>query len=343
MRKLIYLAGMFILVILLTACNEEMQSGEEIVEKQEEGTQIGITFDSYVIERWERDRDIFVSRANELGAKVNVQNANGDIKKQKEQISYFIKKKMDVIVIIATDSGGLKTKIKEAKEAGIPVIAYDRLIKEANVDLYISFDNVEVGRLMGEQVRDALLDGGDVVLLQGPTTDHNVEMIYEGIQEAFCNSKIAVVGCMNAKKWKAEEAFDFLESYLKTNHVPDGVICGNDNLAGQAVKALSVKRKAGKVVVTGQDADLEACQRIMEGTQDMTVYKPIEKLAKKAAECAVALARGQEIRDTEQIYDGRFQIPYVTIKPSAVTRKNMDEVIVQGGFHLEEEIYRTES
>ena len=221
------------------------------------------------------------------------------------------------------------------------MIAYDRLIKEANVDLYISFDNVMVGRMMGEAVCNSLPQGGNVVLLQGPTTDHNVEMMNEGIQDAFHGSRITVVGSMNAKKWKPEDAFDFLEQFFKKNKVPNGIVCGNDNLAGQAVKALSMKRKAGKVVVTGQDAELEACQRIMEGTQSMTVYKPIEKLAKKAADCAVVLAKGQKIRECKQIDDGKYLIPYLTIKPIAVTKENMEEVIVQGGFHLQEEIYRT--
>ncbi|MBR3772180.1 MAG: substrate-binding domain-containing protein, partial [Clostridium sp.] len=196
MKKRGYLAGLVIGIILLVGCNNLKEPAKDLESKSGQAIQIGITFDSYMIERWERDRDIFVSRANELGANVNVQNANGDVKKQKEQISYFIKKKVDVIVVIATDSNRIRDKVKEAKEQGIPVIAYDRLIKEANVDLYISFDNVMVGRMMGEAVCNSLPQGGNVVLLQGPTTDHNVEMMNEGIQDAFHGSRITVVDSM---------------------------------------------------------------------------------------------------------------------------------------------------
>lgn len=340
MRKWITLWWIAVVFIFLVGCKKQENVGNCQTEQENKEIQIGMTFDSYVIERWERDRDIFVARANELGAKVNVQNANGDVRKQKEQIQYFIEKKVDVIVVIATDSEKLRESIKKAKEEGIPIIAYDRLVTKADVNLYISFDNVMVGRMMAEQVRKMLPEGGNIVLLQGPTTDQNVSMVYSGIQEELKDSSIAVISSMNAKKWKAEEALEFLEQFLKKNRVPDGIICGNDNLAGQAVKALSVKRQAGKVIVTGQDADLEACQRIMEGTQSMTVYKPIEKLAKKAAECAVLLAKGQSIRDTEMLNDGLYDIPYVAIQPVSVTNENMDDVIIKGGFHLREEVYR---
>ena len=118
-------------------------------------------------------------------------------------------------------------------------------------------------------------------------------------------------------------------------------MCGNDNLAGQVIQALSVQRLAGEVPVCGQDADLEACQRIVEGTQLMTVYKPFERLAKRAAECAILLARGEELTgdDLGTINDGSFTIPYIGIEPIAVTADNIDEVIINSGFHLREDVY----
>lgn len=118
--------------------------------------QIGMSFDSFVIERWQRDRDIFVSTAKELGAEVNVQNANGDLEQQKKQINYFIDKGMDVIVVICIDSKGLTEEVQRAKDAGIKIIAYDRLLQNTDIDLYISFDNERVGTMMGEALLETV-------------------------------------------------------------------------------------------------------------------------------------------------------------------------------------------
>ncbi|MBO7362332.1 MAG: substrate-binding domain-containing protein, partial [Lachnospiraceae bacterium] len=126
-----------------------------------------MSFDSFVIERWQRDRDVFVSTAKELGATVNVQNANGDIEKQKEQIEYFINKGVDVIVIVYIDSESLREQVEKARNAGIKIIAYDRLITDSKVDLYITFDNYMVGQLMAEAVLRNGLQGGKVLMLGG--------------------------------------------------------------------------------------------------------------------------------------------------------------------------------
>ena len=126
--------------------------------------------------------------------------------------------------------------------------------------------------------------------------------------------------------------------YLDSNTPPEGIMCGNDNIAGNAIRALSERRLAGSICVVGQDADLDACQRIVEGTQCMTVYKPVEKLARRAAELAVELARRETIKVQETISDGTFDVPYEKLTPVAVTRDNMDEIIT-GKYHEESDIY----
>ena len=131
------LSCVLLVCVCASCCSAAAESGEASAkEPGEEPVQIGVTFESFVIERWERDRDIFVSTAKDLGASVNVQNATGDVERQKEQIRYFIDKKTDVIVVIAVDCTALKKEVEEAHEAGIPVIAYDRLILGSGVDLY---------------------------------------------------------------------------------------------------------------------------------------------------------------------------------------------------------------
>lgn len=316
------------------------------VEKQSDQNasklEIGFLFDTFSLERWQRDRDIFVSAATDLGADVNVQNANGDIQKQKEQFEYFIRKHVDAIVIVqvADDEEDLRAEIEKAKQERIPVIAYDRLVKNADVDLYISFDNEQVGRRMAGHML-AHIQEGKILLINGPLSDFNCVQIEKGMMEAFheAGDRLEIVGIEHAAGWVAEYGFECTEEYLEKFGGLKGIMGGNDGIAGEALTALSEHRLAGSVCVVGQDADLAACQRIVEGTQCMTVYKPIEKLAKKAAELVVILAKGEEItEDLDTINDGRADVPYCKLQPIAVTKGNMD-VYITGQYHTAEDIY----
>ncbi len=337
--------GEVLLILLLTAsvfisgCNQNEADDKTTVEDETDKVQIGMLFDSFVIERWVRDRDVFVSMAKELGAEVNVQNANGDVEEQKKQVEYFIKSGMDVIVIICIDSDALKAEVQKAKDAGIKIIAYDRLIRDANVDLYISFDNEDVGVKMGEALVNEGLSGGNVLMLGGSLTDSNVPILEGGFQSVMEANNITILDSMHADGWRAELAANYVYEHTDIVQNANAIMCGNDNLASQVVHALAEKRLAGNVLVVGQDADLEACQRIVEGTQLMTVYKPVEKLAQKAAECAVMMAQGDKLHTTETINDGTYDVPYISLEPISVTEENMNEVIINSGFHLKEDVY----
>ena len=331
---IIYLA----LMLGLAACSDKKEQTNE-ADVTEDKIQIGLSFDSFVIERWQRDRDVFVFTAEELGAEVNVQNANGDVQKQISQIEHFIKKEMDVIVVIAVDSEACSEVLKKAKDAGIIIIAYDRLLRNSDADLYISFDNEEVGRLMAQTLVEHIEDDGTIIAIFGPTTDNNVQLVEQGFQDVMADSKLKVIYSVNAVNWTAEVGYDAVNEALKLTEEIDGVFCGNDNLATEAVRALSENRMAGNVIVTGQDAELAACQRIVEGTQTMTVYKPVDKLAKVAAEYAVKMAKGIEVNVEAKIFDGSKDVPYVKLEPIAVTKENIDDIIIDGGFQSREEVY----
>lgn len=346
---------------MLGGCSRT-QSGEQESEKtQETQLQIGMSFDSFVIERWLRDRDLFELTAKNLGAEVNVQVANGDVQEQISQIRYFIKKNVDVIVVIAVDGEALGDVIKEAKAAGIRIVSYDRLVLNADTDLYISFDNEMVGTLMGEALVEALPEGGNIFAIYGSPTDHNVTQVEKGFLEVIENSNLNIVYSAYCDNWLAELAFDAVEEGLSTtprNIV--GVMCGNDDLASQAFRALAENRLAGKVVLVGQDAELSACQRIVEGTQTMTVYKPMELLAETAAEFACVLGYERMLEDgriteaelpeqlkeiedkmgqLDTIHDGTYEVPYYSLTPIAVTKENMEETILADDFHTREDVY----
>lgn len=336
-------------VLALGGCSAREASGTAVQEesRDSEKPQIGISFDSWVIERWQRDRDVFVSTAQNLGAEVNVQNANGDADEQISQIDYLIDKGMDVIVVVAIDRSGLADVIRRAKDKGIRVVCYDRLCLDSGADLYISFDNEKVGTLMARSLKEALPDGGEIFEINGSSSDNNVSQVQRGFEKELEGSGLKITYSAYCDNWLAELAFDAVNTGLGENGGKvDGVMCGNDDLAGQAIKALTEQKLAGKVAVVGQDADLAACQRIVEGTQNMSVYKSVDEEAAVAARLSVALAKKEDITDssaqdpvTETINDGSADVPYYRIDPVAVTAANMDSVIIDGGFHLHDDVY----
>lgn len=339
-KQIALLFTVLILAFALCGCGK-VESGKKRETDGEEKIQIGMSFDSFVIERWQRDRDVFVSVAKELGAEVNVQNANGVVEEQKKQIDYFIKKGMDVIVIIAIDPAALRESVDKAKDAGIKVVSYDRLIDDADVDLYISFDNEMVGEMMARALLAEGIAGGNVIMIGGSLTDNNVPLVEGAFKRVMAKHKVTILDIIHADNWRAEAASSYIYANPPKVAQADAIMCGNDDLATQAVRALVETRQAGNVLVVGQDADLAACQRIVEGTQVMTVYKPVERLATRAAEETVALARGEEIAgdDVTMMDSGAYQIPYIGLEPISVDRDNIDEVIIGSGFHLKEDVY----
>lgn len=336
-KKLVSILLIFAMVTL-TGCGKTESGNVNSDKIDSDKMQIGLSIDSLLIERWTRERDLFVSKAQELGAEVNVQNANGEIEEQIKQIQYFIDKKMDVIVVIAIDDLALREVIADAKKAGIKVIAYDRPIREANADLYISVDNEQVGELMATYIKKNIGNEGSIIQVKGSPTDYNVQMVQTGFEKIIGTTNIKIDYAEYSEGWVAENAFSITNGYLNTGRIPDAIMCGNDSLAAQAIKALIENRLGGKVCVVGQDADLEACQRIVEGTQYMTVFKPVEKLAQKAAERAVDMANGVPLGLKDTFYDGKFEVPYEKLDPIAVTKENMDDVIT-GKYHQKNEIY----
>lgn len=301
---------------------------------------IGMSCDSFVIERWIRDRDVFVSTAKRLGASVNVQNANGDVEEQISQIEYLIGKDIDVLVVIPADCIALSGVMKKAKEAGIKTISYDRLVQNADSDLYMSFDNTAVGTLMAQALKNSIPEGGDIFMIQGPDEDNNVKLVRSGFDAEIKDSNLNVVYKASCAGWMAEEAVEYVREALKEYPDVKGIMYGNDDIATQVIRVLTENRRAGDVKVVGQDGDLAACQRIVEGTQTMTAFKSVELLAKIAAEYAVRMAKGEELeRIYHSINDGSSEIPFLRLMPIAVTKKNMDEIIIEGGYHSSEDVY----
>ena len=191
------------------------QQAEENNNKENQEVKIGFSFDSFVIERWIRDRDVFVSTAKKLGASVNVQNANGSVQEQISQIQYLIDKNVDVLAVVAADCAALSDVMYAAKEKGIKTISYDRLILNGDSDLYVSFNNKAVGTLMGKELKRDLPDGGQIIMIQGAEEDNNVKLVYQGFMEELEGSNLEVVYEAHCKGWRAELAVDYLDEALE--------------------------------------------------------------------------------------------------------------------------------
>lgn len=344
--------AVFVLMFVMTACGQDAAPNNEngasqasgASEKADDKLRIGLSVSDLTLERWQHDRDFFVAKAEELGAEVLVQSANGDEAKQLSQIQNMLSQDIDALVIIAINSDALSTVVDQAKAEGIPVLAYDRLINGSEIDAYVSFDNVRVGEMQAEYLVEKV-PKGKYFLMGGSPTDNNAKMFREGqmkvLQPLIDKGDIEIVGDQWVKGWDANEALKIMENALTANNNNiDAVVASNDNTAGGAIQALQAQGLAGKVVISGQDADLAAVQRIAEGTQTMTVYKPIKVIAEKSAEVAVQLAKGEKVTSDTTVNNGKVDVPYIKLDPIKVGKENIVDTVIKDGFHSYDDVYK---
>ena len=303
---------------------------------------IGFSIDDLRLERWSRDRDYFVAAAEKLGAKVYVQSADASEERQVAQIENLIARGVDVLVIVPMNSKVLGNVVAEAHRNGIKVLSYDRLILGADVDAYISFDNEKVGEMQAQGVLDKA-PKGNYFLLGGAPTDNNAHMYRDGqmkaLKPAIDRGDVKIVGQQWTPEWDPSRALRIVEDALTANKNDiQGIVASNDAIAGGAIQALNAQKLAGKVAVSGQDADLAAVKRVIEGTQSMTVYKPIRQIASQAASMSVDMAKGTTVNFTSKLNNGKKDVDTVLLKPILLTRQNVDTV-VQDGFYTHAQLY----
>lgn len=344
-----------LLVLILSACNSansEKNQGDVDVQKVtnkreekiviEEKIKIGFSMDTLEEERWLKDRELFRKAVEALGAEVDILASEGDDALQILQAETLIHQGIDVLVIVPHNAESTAIIVKKAHAAGIKVLAYDRLVKNSEVDLYISYDNEMVGELQAKTLIN-LVPEGNYVFIGGAETDNNAHLVKKGVfhvlQPLIDNGEITIVYDQWTKDWLPTNAFTNMQEALKANqNKVDAVIAGNDATAGAVILALN---EAGMedVPVVGQDAELAAVQRIVADEQAMTVYKPIRTLTQKAAELAVQLAKGEDIEVQTIINNGKSDVPSILLEPIAVDSSNMEETVIADGFHTREEIY----
>ena len=330
----------FASLALSVAIGLVLSRGPEKVAAARERPLIGLSLDTLKEARWQRDRDRMQATAAKLGADLLVQSANSDDARQIADVEALLSRKVDVLIVVPHDGTAMAKAVRMAHDANIPVIAYDRMIRDADVDLYISFDNVRVGEQQAQYLVDHL-HHGNIVRIYGAKSDNNAVLFKQGQDNVLrAHPELKVVHEDWAEDWKPEAAKKIVNAAIASQgHKIDAILASNDGTAGGAIQALMEEGLAGKVLVTGQDAELVACQRIVAGTQSMTIYKPIDGLATQAIDAAVRIGKRRVVAAPKTVNNGKFDVPSILVDTVVATRENLDATVVHDGFHSHEAIF----
>lgn len=357
MKKLVALFLVFAMmasVLAFAGCSKEEPKGVETGGQTNEGEEQGETKDKIKVgislptqreERWVRDREQMIAEAANLGVELVVKVADADTQEQIQQVESILTEGVDVLILAPHDASAAASLVDMAKDEGVPVISYDRLITGTDkLDYYISFDNTEVGRVQGKFITE-LVPEGNYIIMSGAPTDNNAKLFKEGameyIQPLIDSGKINVIAEQAVENWEPENALKIVEAaLLSSGNKVDAILSPNDGCAGGAIQALAAQGLDGIVPITGQDAELAAAQRIVAGKQTMTVYKDTRDTASKAIQMAVDMANGVSIETNGAVDNGVFDVPSVLMPVKIVTKDNIKEVLVDSGYLKEADVFK---
>jgi D-xylose transport system substrate-binding protein len=306
---------------------------------------IGFLMDSLKVERWQTDLETFQKRAKELGAEVLVETAEGDDELQLRQSQKLMDSGAKVLVLVAHDGEKAARIVTAARARHVPVLCYERLVRDSDVDFFVGTNAELIGELQSSSLA-RLVPKGNYVLIGGSPADNNAKILREGqlrvLQPFVDRGDIKIVGNGWAKDWDPAEAYVQMSKAIESSKGEiAAVVASNDGTAGGAIQALQDHHLAGKVLVSGQDADLAAIIRILEGTQTMTVYKPLGQQARVAAEAAVNLAAGTPVKNAVPILNGTKTVQAIYLRPVVVTKENVKQTVIKDGFQNLETIQKS--
>ena len=301
---------------------------------------VGVSWSNFQEERWKTDEKAIKDQLAKLGASYISADAGGSPEKQLSDVDSLIAKGAKVLIVLAMDKDAILPAVNKASQQKIPVVAYDRLIEAPGV-FYITFDNVEVGRMQARAVLEAK-PKGNYVMIKGSPTDPNANFLRGGQQEvleaAIKKGDIKIVGEEYTDGWKPEVAQKNMEQIItKTGGKIDAVVASNDGTAGGVVAALTAKGIKG-IPVSGQDGDHAALNRVASGSQTVSVWKDARDLGRDAATAAVSLAKGQKVSGASAWAGGEKKVSLQAqfLKPVPITAKNLDLVVKAGWIKKED-------
>jgi D-xylose transport system substrate-binding protein len=306
---------------------------------------IGFSMATVKEERWQRDREAFEAHCKKIAVDCVITVADNSADRQANDVDNLLTQGVDVLVIAPQNATQAASLVDKAKAQNIPVISYDRLIDSDKLDLYISHQVPVIGRRIAEYALQKVPEGNYVMVL-GSSTDNNAVIMQKEqmavLQPAIDSGKIKIAASQFINDWRPEEALKMAENALTQNN--DNVqafVVSNDGMAGGVVSALDKRGLTGKVVVTGQDAQLDALQRIAEGKQSMTVYKAIIPLASGAVEAAVKLAKKEPLSTNPFRNDAiGKEVPAILLEVVTVDKNNLMDTVIKDGYAKFEDVYR---
>jgi D-xylose transport system substrate-binding protein len=328
-----------------------------------EKVKVGLSFSDFATERWKNEADLMTKLLNDKGYDVIVQEANHDVKLQNDQIDNMVSQGIKGLIVIAEDGDAAVTAVDKAADAGVIVIAYDRLIKTPKIAAYLSFNNVDVGRAEAEGVMTALGIPGSttwtkdnpakIVMSGGSPTDNNAILVRQGqmevIQPYLDEGIIEIVADQWVDNWDPATAEKMMENILtaQQNKI-DGVIASNDGTALGELQAMKAQGLAGVVPISGQDATADGCNSIVKGEQTVSVYKDIRLLSPMAVDMLDNLLNGKAVEGlkdytmaeltNDDTKTGNVQALFLPVVQ--VTKDNVYDLIVVSGFQSYDDVYR---
>jgi len=331
---------------VLTGCGgaEKPDAAETEGNNTPQPVVIGFSMGGVRLERWKKDEQSIVNRARELGATVLTLTALENPELQNNQAENLIIQGIDVLLVVPQHSEKSARIVKLAHKAGIQVIAYDRIIRHCDLDYYVSFDNVKVGEYQALGVIAALDPNrtNRLAYIGGSSVDANSLQLKQGtmavLKPLIKSGKVTLELETFTKDWSVQNAYQDMKQFLEAGGRVDGVIAANDATASGVIQALQ-EHGLSNIPISGQDAELGACQRVAKGTQAVTIYKPIDKLGRMAAEMAVQVARGLPVPVNASVNNGFYDVPSVLLESVAITQENLNDTVVLDGFHTYEEVF----
>ena len=304
---------------------------------------IGVSWSNFQEERWKTDEAAMKAAIEAAGDKYISADAQSSASKQLTDVESLIAQGANALIILAQDASAIGPAVEKALAEGIPVVGYDRLIENKDA-FYLTFDNMEVGRMQARGVYEVKPEGNSV-FIKGNSADPNADFLFAGqmevLKEAIDSGKIKNVGEAYTDGWLPANAQKNMEQFLTANdNKVDAVVASNDGTAGGAVAALAAQGMAGSVPVSGQDGDHAALNRVALGTQTVSVWKDARELGKRAAEIASALAGGKTMEEIEgvQAFAGGpkgVEMQSVFLAPMPITKENLNVVIDAGWISKE--------
>ncbi|OMP66653.1 sugar ABC transporter substrate-binding protein [Domibacillus epiphyticus] len=332
----------------LAACSAQEEkpktSAEDVRLTAEDQVYVGFVLDTLKDERWYKDKELFEEAAESKGAHVKTLAANGNDDVQLKQAELLIEEGVDVLVVVPHDAAFSAAIVDMAHKAGVKVISYDRLITNSEVDYYISFDNVKVGELQASEVVKQA-SNGNFAYIGGAESDNNAVLFRQGamnvLKPLIDKGSVKLIHDQYTDGWDPITAEQNMKTALaKNGNNVDAVIAANDGTAGGVINSLSSVGLAGRIPVSGQDAELEGVRRVVKGTQTMTVYKPITLLAEQAADMAVKVGSGEDVAADQSVHNGKIDVPSLLLEPVAVTKENVRDTVIKDGYLTEKDVYQ---